>query len=158
MPRDNRINVKWMFAAFTRAMRMRYATKEWNVEQFNDFLLCILRQRPEYRAQLVRKIREKDYQTANVWTHLDIYNPTETAKMHREGQRLDIKLAADFQQESALPRLVKPADCDIFVIDNSMKLKFAEHIMKETSTKLGDQYNIIVGLDAEWMPYVTSTR
>lgn len=60
----------------------------------------------------------------------------------------------DLELEEREQHLELPANVDVFMVDNGVKLAFIEHHLKQCLNSALP----MVGLDAEWSPYVLTSR
>ncbi|CAD5214751.1 unnamed protein product [Bursaphelenchus xylophilus] len=155
MPRCNQISKPWAYVAFSKALQKRYGTGEWGIEHLYDLIYCLLKQRPEMRAHVVKELRERcsDPKAASFWQHFDFTQDSERQRMQKLATNLENRQR---KQAMEIDHLRLPVGVDVFVVDNAFKLACIEHNLR--SAQSNGKYSVIVGLDAEWSAYVLTSR
>ncbi|KAI6188334.1 hypothetical protein M3Y98_00343600 [Aphelenchoides besseyi] len=159
MPRSNLISLPWAYRAIKDYFEKVYVKNEWTTEQLYDLIFTILRQRPTLRSNVISEFRKyKDALSAEYWRKfvIDIRFP------HFQSSILNNKLnippqcvyklsTEEFDMHEERPNhLSIPYGVDVYVVDNSAKLKIIEF---EIDKCVKSDYAVL-GLDAEWSPFV----
>ncbi|KAL3103521.1 hypothetical protein niasHT_025039 [Heterodera trifolii] len=147
---DNLVNPRWAHSLIKTAARKLYTERTWKEEHFNDLVHTVLVQQPTLKAFLLNVLL-KDHHDKRAHEKWRNFVSTERCRMSNTFDMVNLCSKDEQTQFLSLPRR-----CAVYEIDTAHAFRVFERQLDEYFLK--KTHRVLVGVDAEWNPYVARSR